>query len=154
MARRIELQGIANALNGSFISRNNDFAGYWAIGQLKSFITNNALSSITFSLTAPTTNTIFNLQNYIVWHYSNKLESLLKKQQIPDCWVHKVSITIDFSVNAKHEQLRDYSISGEPFQCCCKIIDDTGRVYTSISYGRCQPHSAVNELKSVRKLTV
>lgn len=83
MARRIELQGIANALNGSFISRNNDFEGYWAIGQLKSLATNNSLSSITFSLTAPTTNTIFNLQNYIVWLYSNKLESLLKKTTNP-----------------------------------------------------------------------
>lgn len=152
MARRIELQGIANALNESFISRNNDFAGYWAIGQLKSFSINNTLSSIIFSLTAPATNTIFNLQNYIVLHYSKKLAYLLKKQQIPDCWVHKISITIDFSVNAKHEQLRDYPTSGEPFQCCCKITDDTGRVYTSIRYGRCQPHSRVNELKSFRKL--
>ena len=35
MARRIEPRGIANAINGSFVSRNNDFAGYWTIGQLK-----------------------------------------------------------------------------------------------------------------------
>lgn len=35
MARRIELRGIANAINVSFVSRNNDYAGYWAIDQLK-----------------------------------------------------------------------------------------------------------------------
>ncbi|GAB0522942.1 hypothetical protein BT08F39_44010 [Escherichia coli] len=35
-ARRIDLHEIVNALNGSFVSRNNDFRGYRAIGQLKS----------------------------------------------------------------------------------------------------------------------
>ena len=36
MARRIDLHEIVNALNGSFVSRNNDFRRYGAIGQLKS----------------------------------------------------------------------------------------------------------------------
>jgi len=35
MARRSELKGIAIAINGSFVSRNNDFNGYWSIGQIK-----------------------------------------------------------------------------------------------------------------------
>ncbi|MBG5925759.1 hypothetical protein [Providencia rettgeri] len=151
MARRIELSGIANALNGSFVSRNNDFARYWAIGQLKSLAINNALSSITFSLIAPTPSSTISLKNYILWHYSNMLEHLLKKQQIPNYWVREASITIDFSVRAKYEQLDEFSSSSEPFQCCCKIIDETGRCYSSIIDSQCQPHSAVKELKSVRK---
>ncbi|MEI1646422.1 hypothetical protein QJN88_22845, partial [Escherichia coli] len=36
MARRIDLHEIVYVLNGSFVSRNNDFRGYRAIGQLKS----------------------------------------------------------------------------------------------------------------------
>lgn len=50
MARRIELQGIANALNKSFVSRNNDFRGYWAIGQLKLFAIYNNLTTMQFFL--------------------------------------------------------------------------------------------------------
>ncbi|WP_152562854.1 MULTISPECIES: hypothetical protein [unclassified Serratia (in: enterobacteria)] len=154
MARRIELRGIANALNESFVSRNNDFRGYWTIGQLKSFAINNSLTSMAFSLTTSKPETSFNLQNDIVRHYAGRLEHLLRKQQIPDFWVSEASITIDFNVNAKHAQSYECSTSGEPFQCCCQIIDDTDRRYSSIIYGRCQPHSAVKELKSTRKLTV
>lgn len=109
MVRRIELSGIANALNGSFISRNNDFAGYRAIGQLKLLAINNALSSITYSLIGPMPSSTINLKNYIVWHYSNMLEHLLNKQQIPNYWVHVASITIDFNVSAKYEQLDEFS---------------------------------------------
>ena len=153
MARRIELRGIANALNESFVSRNNDFRGYWTIGQLKSFAIDNGLTSMEFSLTIPKTDTIFNLQNYIVRHYTGMLGHLLRKQQIPDIWVGEASITIDFNVNAKHAQLHECSTLGDPFQGCCRIIDDTGRRYSSIIYGRCLPHSAVKELKSNRELT-
>lgn len=154
MARRIELQGIVNALNESSISRNNDFRGYWAIGQLKLFAIDNGLTAVEFSLTLPKTDSCFSLENYIVRHYVNMLGELLRKQRIPEIWVREVSITIDFKVNAKHVQLHEYPASGEPFQCCCQIIDDVGRRYCSIIYGRCRPHSAERELKSGRKLTV
>ncbi len=50
MARRVELRGIANALNESFVSRNNDFKGFWTIGQLKLLAINNNLSAMLFPL--------------------------------------------------------------------------------------------------------
>lgn len=147
MARRIELRGIANALNESFVSRNNDFKGYWAIGQLRLFALNNNLITMDFLLTPPKSAPNFNLIHYVELHYAVMLESLLRKQQIPDTWVSEASITLDFNVNAKNEQLNKCSTSGEPFQCCCHIIDDTGRGYSSVVYGRSQVHSPVKELK-------
>lgn len=154
MARRIELRGIANALNESFVSRNNDFKGFWTIGQLKLLAINNNLTTMEFFLTSPKSDPHFNLRHYVVLHYAGMLGHLLSKQQIPDIWVSEASITIDFNINAKHRQLNECSTSGEPFQCCCQIIDDTGRCYSSVVYGRCQAHSSVKELKSTRKLTV
>lgn len=154
MARRIELKGIANALNESFVSRNNDFKGYWAIGQLKLFAIYNNLTTMQFSLTPLEAGTYFGLRHYIVCHYADILGHLLRKQQIPDIWVSGASITIDFNVNAKRSQLHERSGSGEPFQCCCRIIDDTGRSYSSIIYGKCKPHSTAEEMKSTRKFTM
>lgn len=150
MARRIELQGIANALNGSFVSRNNDFRGYWTIGQLKSFAIDSGLASMGFSLTIPKTNTTSNLQSYIVYHYTGMLKNLLRKQQLPDFWVREASITIDFDANTENAWLYECSTLGELFQCRCQIMDDIGRRYFSIIYGRCLPHSVVNELRSTR----
>ncbi len=154
MARRAELRGIVNALNESFVSRNNDFEGFWTIGQLKLFAINNNLTTMVFHLTPPKYAPHSNLINYVVLHYSDMLEHLLTKQLIPDTWISEARITIDFNVNAKHEQLHECSTSGEPFQCCCLIIDDTGRCYSSVVYGRSQAHSPAKELKSSRKLTV
>ncbi|HBT3148836.1 TPA: hypothetical protein MBF30_004034 [Klebsiella aerogenes] len=150
MARRIELRGIANALNESFVSRNNDFKGYWTIGQLKLLAINNNLTTMDFLLTPPKSAPNFNLIHYVELHYAVMLERLLSKQQIPDTWISEASITLDFNVNAKNEQLNKCSNSGEPFQCCCQIIDDTGRGYSSVAYGRSQVHSSVKELKRLK----
>ncbi|EBR2768518.1 hypothetical protein B5V48_22140, partial [Salmonella enterica] len=111
MARRIELRGIANALNESFVSRNNDFKGYWTIGQLKLLAINYNLTTMDFSLTPPINAPHFNLIHYVELHYAAMLGHLLRKQQIPDIWVSEASITLDFNVNAKHEQLNKCSTS-------------------------------------------
>lgn len=147
MARRIELRGIANALNESFVSRNNDFKGYWTIGQLKLLAINNNLTAMDFILTPPKSAPYLTLINYVELHYAAMLGHLLRKQQIPDIWVSEASITLKFNVNAKHDQLNKCLTSGEPFQCCCQIIDDTGRGYSSDVYSRSQAHSSVEELK-------
>ncbi|MEO3738791.1 hypothetical protein [Kosakonia sp. WA-90] len=154
MARRRELQGIANALTGSFVSRNNDFKGYWSIGQLKSLAINNGLTSITFSLSTLKISTVCDLLSFITHHYADMLESLLIKQQVPERWVKEASITIDFNADAEHIQLHECLTAGEPFQCSCQIIDDNFRNYSSIIYGLCAPHSAAKELKSTRKFTL
>ncbi|WP_336749978.1 hypothetical protein [Pantoea vagans] len=150
MARRSELKGVANAINGSFISRNNDFNGYWSIGQIKSFALDNGLTSVTFPLTLPITNPASNLQSYTANHYAKMLKSLLNKQKLPSHWVSNAVIEIDFNANAKHGKLYEDTTSGKPFQCTCKITDDSDRDYSSIMYGRCLPHSVVRELKSTR----
>lgn len=150
MARRSELKGIANAINESFVSRNNDFKGYWSIGQIKSFALDNCLTSMTFPLILPKTNPTSNLQSYTVYRYANMLKSLLTKQKLPDFWVSNAVIKIDFNADAEQVKLYEYTTSGEPFQCTCEITDDTGRDYSSIIYGRCLPHSVAQELKSTR----
>ncbi|MBY4840283.1 hypothetical protein [Pantoea sp. DY-5] len=150
MARRSELKGIANSINESFVSRNNDFNGYWSIGQIRSFALDNGLTSITFPLTFPMTNPASNLQIYTVHRYAEMLKNLLFKQKLPSLWVSNAVIMIDFNVNAKHAKLYEDTNSGEPFQCTCKITDDTDRDYSSIVSGRCLPHSVVRELKSTR----
>lgn len=99
MARRVELRGIANALNESFVSRNNGFKGYWTIGQLKLLAINNNLTTMDFLLTPPKSAPNFNLIHYVELHYAVMLERLLRKQQIPDNWVSEASIRLDFNVN-------------------------------------------------------
>ncbi|POW55637.1 hypothetical protein C3408_17180 [Candidatus Pantoea alvi] len=150
MAHRSELKGIANALNGSFVSRNNDFRGYWSIGQLKSLAIDMGLTAMVFPLDRSEAAAGYHLQSYMVQHYAGMLERLLIKQHIPGYWVSEAIIMIDFKADAKHAGLNDYSASGEPYCCTCQITDDSGRNYSSIIYGRCLRHSVKHELKSTR----
>ncbi|NIY47533.1 hypothetical protein [Cedecea colo] len=153
MARRSELKGIANSLNGSFISRNNDFDGYWSIGLLKLFAIERGFTSVGVSLPLQQPDTNFSLINDIAQRYTVILADLLRKQHLPNSWVSNVSITVDFFAIVAGSQLSTYPASGTPFKCLCQIIDDNGWLYTSISYGRCKPHSAVRELRSSRRMT-
>ncbi len=50
MTRRRELNGIAGNLPGSFVSRNNDVAGYWAIGKLCALALQTANGAISIEL--------------------------------------------------------------------------------------------------------
>ena len=150
MALRRELKGIANAINESFINRNNDFNGYWTIGQLKSLALDNGITSMTFPLMLSNANPSSGLQNYTACHYANMLKSLLKKQKLPNHWVSNAVIKIDFNPKVELARLHKCTASGEPFQCTCLITSDTGQDYTSIIYERCRPHAAAKEFKSTR----
>jgi hypothetical protein len=50
MTRRRELNGIAGNLLGSFVSRNNEVAGYWAIGKLCAIALQTANGEISIEL--------------------------------------------------------------------------------------------------------
>lgn len=150
MARRRELKGISNAINENFVSRNNDFKGYWCIGQIKSLALDKGLTSMTFPLMLSRANPTSGLQRHTVCHYANMLKSLLKKQKLPYSWVSNAVIEIDFNPDVVLAQLYEYNTSGEPFQCSCQITSDTGQDYTSIIYGRCWPHAIAQEFKSTR----
>lgn len=151
MARRTELRGIANSLNGSFVSRNNEFGGYWSMGQLKLFAIERSLTAVRFSLPVHEHTTGVVLLDHIARHYTCLLTDLLVKQRIPESWVKDVSIMLGFDILAESTQLHDSSTLGEPFKCRCQIIDDNGNLYSSAIYGRCLPHSAVRELRSPRE---
>ncbi|WP_146001003.1 hypothetical protein [Chimaeribacter californicus] len=152
MARRTELKGIANSLNGSFVSRNNDYNGYWSIGQLKLFAIERHLTSVRFTFPRHKSSASFVLIDNIAWRYTYMLADLLAKQQIPDAWVKEVSITIDFDTIDEAAQSVDSTVPGKSFKCLCQIIDDNGCFYSSVIYGRCLPHSTARELRSTRQL--
>jgi hypothetical protein len=150
MARRRELKGIANALNSSFVSRNNDFHGYWSLGLLKHFALRDGGTSVDLSFPLPQPEASDKLIHFLVRHYTNMLTNLLNRQRIPHEWVSNVSITLDFRPQIKDAALIEGAASIEPFACHCKITDDRGRHFASTLYGRCWMHSAKKESRSTR----
>ena len=54
MSGRNKLRGVAHAVLGSFISRNNDIDGYWALGLLRSFADTAGVAELRFDLVTGT----------------------------------------------------------------------------------------------------
>ncbi len=50
MARRRELKNIASGLSSSFVSRNNDYDGYWELARLYDFANSEGVSEIKIDL--------------------------------------------------------------------------------------------------------
>ena len=153
MARRSELQGIANSLNGTFISRNNDYKGYWAIGMIKNFALEKNFSSVSFSFPAQKTIASLDLLKNIESRYTTKLADLLMKQGLKSSFIENVSITLFFDGEINHLVKHDShntQDNGDPFKSYCHVTDDNGRTYSSTLYGLCRPHSAENEFQSTR----
>ncbi|WPU21121.1 hypothetical protein RI049_13565 [Cedecea neteri] len=147
MARRKELAGIANALIGSFNSRNNDFDGYWAIGLLKSFSVSHDVDPLTFSLLTDKPNFNHELFNQIPRKYTDMLVKLLRAQQIPLDFVTSVTITIRFKEPETKQSKITRLTDGKLYGCSCDIIDDRKRHYRAEAYGYCLEHSAQREFK-------
>ncbi|MHA6311172.1 hypothetical protein ACX3P5_08010 [Pantoea sp. S-LA4] len=152
MARRRELKGISHSLNGSFVSRNNDYKGFWTIGLLKQFSIGQGLKSVKFTFPMYISRANSDLINDTGHRYTVMLADLMLKQQLPNSWVKKAGIVIDFYPNDNAAQSAEYHTSGDPFKCLCQITDDRGSDYSSIIYGRCLPHSPARELRSNRYL--
>ncbi|WP_145500018.1 hypothetical protein [Yersinia bercovieri] len=147
MARRKELVGVAQGLINSFNSRNNDFEGYWAIGQLKSFATRKGLETMTFNLLSAESVADESLISKVTNNYYAKLYALLKSQCLPTNWVMNATITIQFNgVTPLQSEVFRYSL-GEFYCCSCEVIDDSGKSHTANAYGFCLPHSPYKELK-------
>lgn len=89
--------------------------------------------------------------NHVSQHYTDVLADLLVKQQIPDVWVKEISIKLDFGEINEDISLDDSPTLGEPFKSVCQIIADNGSRYFSVFYGRCQPHCAQKEWRSLRE---
>ncbi len=150
MARRREFKGIANALNSSFVSRNNDFHGYWSLGLLKHFAIRHRFTSVGIALPETRLEASEALIDHLVRYYTSMLTKLLNKQRIRPDWVSNVEIIVDFRPRGVDTALIEGAASVEPFACHCKITDDRGRHYASTLYGRCWMHSAKKESRSTR----
>ena len=128
MARRRELKGITINFSKLLSGRNNDYLGYWAVGQLSSLAQDNNVESITLDL--------LNLNNSIgspqvldmCQQMKAELNRLLVAHKIPCVWVKSVSV--QFSFNQEYQEKYHYwrSALGKHYLVAVKIETDLGYV--------------------------
>lgn len=146
MTRRAVLQGVANNLASSFVSRNNDIGGYWGLGMLYIYCQENSQRKVTFALAPPGSLVEIEPLAAIVVTYATALKRLMHKNGVPERWLSAASVEIEFDVKE-----RPYPLCADPsFLCQVQLTTDNGRIYRGLAAGYCRPHDPNREFKSTR----
>jgi len=153
MPRRRELKGITINFAKLLSGRNNDYLGYWAIGQLFLLAEKNNIESITFDL--------LNLSKCLgspqvlemCQQMKAELDRLVEAQKIPYVWVKSVSIS--FSFNQEYQEKYHYwrSALGKHYLVAVEIETDLGYINKALEGGNVNPHDPSKEHRSNRLLT-
>lgn len=92
MPRRRELKGITINFAKLLSGRNNDYLGYWAVGQLSLLAQTNKVESISLDL-SNLNNSIDSPQALeICQQMTTKLNRLLEPHKIPNAWIKSISV--------------------------------------------------------------
>jgi len=84
MPHRNELKGISAGIASSFISRNNDVDGYWAIGILYKIASESGDNKFTLNLLSGESSPNFKYSNRVSQPYHNYLINQLEKKNLEE----------------------------------------------------------------------
>ena len=150
MPRRARLKNIASGLCSSFVSRNNDLNGYWAIGKLRSLAEQQGkailvLDLLTLSMQPPASGFAA-----IPARYGRLLEKLAGHSRVPLGEITSARITIDFAPEPWPRPRYIDLQCGDQFVLTVTIHAD-GRAAGIVRHASyCRPHDPHQERRSTR----
>ncbi len=144
MGRRRELNSIATDIAQSLSSRNNDYLGYWATGQLHKLAKDNDSDRVRIDVLNK------NMEPYTE-HFRNIFDvyfEVLKKQlnarKLKMNWVSKFILEFYFE-QERNETVHRYIGIGFPYTLNVLIESDLGAVHKLRVGGYCRPHDPNRE---------
>ena len=145
MARRSEFKGILRNFAHMLNSRNNDYLGYWAIGQLCLLAEQENTSSISINLLEVEHNCVKHWLKPYAKSMNNLLIKILNSHKIPSSWLKSANATFSFN-EQYHEQYHFWrSALGSPYLITLEITSDLGKVYKHTFGGNVKPHDPRRE---------
>lgn len=150
MARRCELKSVASGIATSFISRNNDINGYWAIGILYKYTSESRMHKFTLNLLTGESSPEFAHSQIIAQHYCDYIHKQIKSKRFRKLTISSSTVEIQFNTpsNTQHIHRTTY---GDPFICTVSIVDDLNKSHICKERGWCHKHNPNNEMRSARR---
>jgi hypothetical protein len=126
-------------LLGSFVSRNNDVGGYWALGRLyRLALAANAQSVCVDLLKATVTPPDARFADMVV-RFRQKLANQLAVHGLPAHSITAATVRVEFS------RVKSPDRPGDVFNCTVLITDDRGRTRVAGIGGACWAHNPFRE---------
>ena len=146
--RRKEFKSIVNGFAKHLASRNNDFKGYWSLGQLLSI--SKKLGMVKLKIQVLNGRCELNspeLESFALGYrkyFADRIESMGGCSS----WLQSFTIDFTFSIDPK----RTYSFWGEPLTKCeisVTLKTDLGREFIASSASYCVSHNSKKEQRRV-----
>jgi hypothetical protein len=150
MTRRRELSGISGGLVNSFVSRNNDVGGYWAIGKLCSHSLQTGETELSMDLLTKRISPPNPEFGPMLGKYAARLVASLKKQQFSLQIITAADVRLSFDAQLGPDPMRPSVTGYFPFRCTVTLTDDFGRSHVGRLSGVVLPHDPRRETKSTR----
>ena len=155
MASIRNLNGVAAGILGSFVSRNNDSNGYWAVGQLRALAADRGWTTVQVCL-QPIAEHDSALLEELAGRYRAVLDRLLLAAGLSPRTVCMAKVVVRFQLKLAELQASRIlpTTWGTPFSCKVVITDARGRLYWRERFDFCAPHDPSRELRSTRARAV
>lgn len=147
MGTRREFKGIAYDLACVYNSRNNDFLGYWAIGQLCLIAKKKKCDVLELNLLDGETNPKSRALSRICAQMKKQLTRQLDIRPNSSEWLTEAKFEIDF--NPEYEKRFHYwrSALGNPYTFQLVLKTDIGTMFSVRNGGNCLPHAPQRECR-------
>jgi len=150
MPRRKELLGIAAGVAQSFISRNNDVDGYWAMGILYTAVVRQKTNTFELNLLSGESTPEFKYSKKIAEANRQNLKKQLANLVFEEYQVTEANLLLEFDTRSVDQPSLNKTTWGEPFLCRVTIIDDLKKKHSFEARGWCGRHCSVKERRSTR----
>jgi hypothetical protein len=145
MPRRRELKGITSNFAKLLNQRNNDFLGYWAVGQLCLLAQENEVDSIRFDLVNFKSSLNLPLLELMCQVMRTHINRMLDAHKIPEAWIQSISAEFCFNQEFDREYHFWRSALGKHYLVKLEVITDLGFVNSAIQGGNVRPHEPKKE---------
>ena len=142
-----KLNHIAAGVLASFVGRNNDVGGYWALGVLYREAASNG-NTVALDLLAPDTAAPSPAAASAARHYAQFLHGALQRQGLAADTLAQARIAVAFNTTAPAHV--HYTSVGDIFACSITLAGTHGSIAERTVYGRCQPCTEGRFTRSTR----
>lgn len=144
MASRKEMGALVNDLTQSLNSRNHDYLGYWATGQLYQLAKDNGLLQVKIDVLNKILEPCSGRMKGILEIYREKLEKQLSARRIKQGTVS--SFTLEFAFEQERDEILHSWLSvGKPYILSVSIKSNLDHIYSGKAGGYCKPHDKMKE---------
>ncbi|MCG7490206.1 hypothetical protein MHN79_11945 [Vibrio sp. Of14-4] len=145
MASCKPFKGIAFNLAQFCISRNNDYLGYWAIGQLYSFASQRGVKQITFNILNQEIDPESHQFSQLNALYIELIAKVAHRSKASFQRLTNAVVIFKFDVEYQHKHHYLGSDIGNPFLCVVELTSDLGRIYKAELGCNIQLHDPARE---------